>query len=182
MVWAVLFPYHFHHGMAGGIDKKKTIAQESTHSSAWSSREKKNSFSRQPLSQGDKGLGEILHWVMNFRNPTAKTALRKFPRKSKWTEEQAQTRNARTAADPNFTEAHAQSPSTWQPTKQHDHPVELHPTVPQILPCLVPGAQQGPGSDQGTPLPHGSDPVRFSQRSVPGPLPTLSAQVALTAH
>lgn len=100
MVWAVLFPYHFHHGMAGGIDKKKTIAQESTHSSAWSSREKKNSFSRQPLSQGHKGLGEILHWVMNFRNPTAKTALRKFPRKSKWTQEQAQTRNARTAADP----------------------------------------------------------------------------------
>lgn len=63
--------YHFHPGMAGGTDKKKTIAQESTHSSAWSSREKKNSFSRQPLRQGHKGLREILHWVTNFRKNSA---------------------------------------------------------------------------------------------------------------
>lgn len=179
MVWAVLFPYHFHHGMAWGTDQKKTIAQESTHSSARSSREKTNSFSRQPLSQGHKSLREILHWVTKFRNPIAKTALRKFPRKSKWTQEQARTRNARTAADP-IPPKHM--PSLLAPSSPHRTaraPRGAASKAPQILLCLVPGAQQGPGSDRS--VPHGSDPVRFSQRSTAGPLPTLCAQVSLTA-
>lgn len=42
-------------------------------------------------------------------NPIAKTALRKFPRKSKWTQEQAQTRNSSTAADP-ISPKHKSSP------------------------------------------------------------------------
>lgn len=166
--------------MVGGTDKEKTIAQESTHSSAWSSREKKNSFSRQPLSQGHKGLGEILHWVMNFRNPAAKTALRKFPRKSKWTQEQAQTRNARTAADA-ITPKHMPgllppgSPANSTTTPWICTQSTPDPAVPGT------GSTAGLGSDQGTPsrtnLILGGFPSDLQQ----APLPTVPAQVSLTA-
>lgn len=66
LLWALLFPYGFHHGMVGGTDQEKTIAQESTHSSAWSSREKKKQLlqaATQPGTQRswrDPSLGHEL--------------------------------------------------------------------------------------------------------------------------
>lgn len=140
----------------GGGDRQEENNSSGIHTQlSMEFREKKNSFSRQPLRQGHKGLGEILHWVVNFHNPIAKTALRKFPRRSKWTQKLRQ----------------GMPGVLLIPLHQSTCPASLHlpahqaaraprgaaPKAPQILLCLLPGALQGLGREQGTPLTHGSD-------------------------
>lgn len=121
---------------------------------------------------------------MNFHNPIAKTALRKFPRKSKWMQEQAQPRSARTAAD-HISPKHMPSPSHTHFFNLAAHRAAQPPPGPaskasQVLPCLKPGASQGPGREQGTSLPPGSASCKVFPGSCTRPPP--HSQVLLRHH
>lgn len=122
---------------------------------------------------------------MNFHNPIAKTALRKFPRKSGCKSKLSQ-------GVPELLPPITFHLSTCPALHTHFFNLAAHragqpPPGPaskasQVLPCLKPGASQGPGREQGT-----STQICILQGfprqlyQAPSPL-TSPAQASLTAR
>lgn len=179
-------------GTAGGTDKEKTIAQEFASSSAWRSSKKKKTKNKTKTTcpgshsaRDTKILERSFIVSRTFATPLQKTALRKFPRKSKWMQEQPELRSATTVAN-HILPTHVPSPLH----ARFFHPAAHRAAQPlsrpasdasQVLPRThCPGASQGPGRDQGTPLPPGSASCKVFPDSSTRPPP--HSQLLLRHH